>query len=141
MQYGDLVAIVRTGSGASFLQQFTSDKRILYAAIDKIRWNASGSGKIDFFPPVSPSDTPPGPPDLPQSLGGAGPEAQAMVADSRAAAESFLKERNDFESEVFNVGSLGAINYVVDGMGKLPGRKAIVLFSEGFKLYTQDHYQ
>ena len=32
MQPSDLVAIIRTGSGAGVLQQFTSDKRLLYAA-------------------------------------------------------------------------------------------------------------
>src|SRR5258708_3724241 len=35
MQDGDLVAIIRTGAGIGALQQFTSDKRILYAAIEK----------------------------------------------------------------------------------------------------------
>ena len=39
MQDGDLVAIIRTGAGIGALQQFTSDKRILYAAIEKVKWN------------------------------------------------------------------------------------------------------
>ncbi len=43
MQEGDLVAIVRTGAGIGALQQFTSDKRILYAAIEKVKWNPNGS--------------------------------------------------------------------------------------------------
>lgn len=38
----DLVAIIRTGGGIGALQQFTSDKRQLYAAIEKIRWNPLG---------------------------------------------------------------------------------------------------
>ncbi len=33
MQPGDLIAIVRTGAGMGALQQFTADKRVLYAAI------------------------------------------------------------------------------------------------------------
>lgn len=37
MQNGDLVSIVRTGSGIGALQQFTSDKRMLYAAIEKVK--------------------------------------------------------------------------------------------------------
>ena len=32
MQDGDLVAIIRTGAGIGSLQQFTSDKQMLYAA-------------------------------------------------------------------------------------------------------------
>ena len=39
MQPGDLVAIVRTGAGMGALQQFTADKRVLYAAIDWVRFN------------------------------------------------------------------------------------------------------
>ena len=36
---GDLVAIIRTGAGMGSLQQFTTDKRVLYAAIDRIKYN------------------------------------------------------------------------------------------------------
>src|SRR5215813_1406391 len=39
MQDGDLVAIIRTGSGLGMLEQFTSDKRILYTAIENLVWN------------------------------------------------------------------------------------------------------
>src|SRR5918912_27660 len=37
LQPGDLVAIIRTAGGIGALQQFTSDKRQLYAAIESIR--------------------------------------------------------------------------------------------------------
>ena len=40
MQEGDLVAIIRTGAGIGTLQQFTSDNRIVYAAIEKVKWNS-----------------------------------------------------------------------------------------------------
>src|SRR5205823_13012047 len=52
MQEGDLVAIVRTGAGIGALQQFTSDKAMLYAAIEKVKWNPLGSGGISAFAPV-----------------------------------------------------------------------------------------
>lgn len=39
---------------------------------------------------------------------------------------------NLFREDGFAVGTLGAVNYVVRGMGELPGRKAVMLFSEGF---------
>src|SRR4051812_30142715 len=52
MQEGDLVAIMRTGAGVGALQQFTSDKRLLYAAIEKVKWNASGTGGISAFAPI-----------------------------------------------------------------------------------------
>ena len=38
MQDGDLVAIIRTGAGIGALQQFTTDRRQLYAAIEKVRF-------------------------------------------------------------------------------------------------------
>lgn len=40
MQPGDLVAILRTGAGMGALQQFTSDKQQLYAAIAGVKYNA-----------------------------------------------------------------------------------------------------
>src|SRR5215218_6621062 len=49
MQDGDLVAIVRTGAGIGALQQFTTDKRQLLAAIERVRWNGIGTGNIGAF--------------------------------------------------------------------------------------------
>jgi VWFA-related protein len=40
VQQGDLVAIVRTGAGMGSLQQFSTDKRLLNAAIDRIKYNS-----------------------------------------------------------------------------------------------------
>jgi VWFA-related protein len=111
MQPSDLVAIIRTGSGAGVLQQFTSDKRLLYAAIKKVRWNALGRGAVNVFQPIDPSDT-----------GGLGDNSPVDA----------LRE------DIFTVGTLGAVNYVVRGMRELPGRKAVVLFSDGFGLYDLD---
>ena len=44
---------------------------------------------------------------------------------------------NEFREDIFTVGTLGAINYVVKGMNELPGRKSIMLFSDGFSICTQ----
>jgi len=49
MQPNDLVAVIRTGSGMGALQQFTSDKRQLYAAIESVKWNAQGRAGISAF--------------------------------------------------------------------------------------------
>ena len=35
---GDLVAILRTSGGAGTLQQFTTDRRLLAAAIERVQW-------------------------------------------------------------------------------------------------------
>ncbi|MEQ1923629.1 MAG: VWA domain-containing protein [Pyrinomonadaceae bacterium] len=52
MQDGDLVAIVRTGAGIGALQQFTGDKRMLYAAIERVKWNPNGTGGVSAFAPI-----------------------------------------------------------------------------------------
>jgi VWFA-related protein len=52
MQPGDLVAIIRTGAGIGALQQFTADKRQLYAAIDRVKFNAIGRVGVSSFDPL-----------------------------------------------------------------------------------------
>ncbi len=41
MQPNDLVSLMMTGGGEGALQQFTNDKRMLYAAVDRIQYNAA----------------------------------------------------------------------------------------------------
>ena len=55
---GDLVAIIRTGAGMGSLQQFTTDKRLLYAAADRVKYNAMMSrvGISSFAPLGSAGD-------------------------------------------------------------------------------------
>ena len=47
MQPTDVVAVLRTGAGIGVLQQFTSDKRQLHAAINNVRWNPLGRGGLN----------------------------------------------------------------------------------------------
>lgn len=122
MQPSDLVAIIRTGSGVGALQQFTSDKRLLYAAIKKVRWNPAGRGGVNIFRPIDPSVT--------GALGDNSPGIEEMKAGN--------KQFDALREDIFTVGTLGAVNYVVRGMRELPGRKAVVLFSDGFGLYDLD---
>ena len=123
VQPGDLVAIIRTGDGIGALQQFTADKRILYAAIEKVKWNPLGSGGISAFAPIEPPPPSAAPPDDP---------------DTGAAAKDPIKALDEFRSAVFATGTLGALRYIVNGMGELPGRKSVILFSDGFKLFETD---
>ncbi len=50
MRAGDLVAIVRAGAGMGALQQFTTDKRLLYAALDRVKYGESRVGVSSFAP-------------------------------------------------------------------------------------------
>lgn len=102
MQPNDLVAIIRVSGGSGVFQQFTSDKRILFAAIDKIKPNVS---KIFSFAPVT----------------NAGGDDAKYIA----------RQQSNYA-----LGAMGAVNFLIKSMDKLPGRKALILFSEGFRLFT-----
>jgi len=52
MQPGDLVAIIRTSSGTSTLEQYTTDKRLLHAAIDRVRYHLLPSSATVTLRPV-----------------------------------------------------------------------------------------
>lgn len=123
MQDGDLVAIIRTGAGIGALQQFTSDRKMLYAAIERVKWNPLGSGGISAFAPIEDK-----PPD----------DALKEPEDTDQKPVDPVKRLEDFRSTVFATGTLGALRYVVSGMQELPGRKSVILFSDGFKLYETD---
>jgi VWFA-related protein len=115
MQPGDLVAIIRTGSGIGTLQQFTSDKRQLYAAIAQTKFNWR-VGRIGAFEPI----------------GGVNMVNKGDPSDGRG-----IQSSGDVEGlrdDILQRGSLTGINNVVKGMATLPGRKAVLLFSEGFAL-------
>ena len=131
MQEGDLVAIIRTGSGIGALQSFTSDKRQLIAAIEKIRWNPQGRGGTSTFAPIGTTLSQDR--DGNVGLGGEdGPNVRVVKGTDEEIA--FLKQLDEIRNENFSVGTLGALNYIIRGMTNLPGRKSIILFSEGFVL-------
>lgn len=114
MQEGDLVAIIRTGGGVGALQQFSYDKRQLLAAIDKIHLNLSGSGRISTFAPIQ------------------------AAAEDETRRTNYLGDGDvdNYREDIFAVGTLGAINYVIRGMKELPGRKSVMLFSDGLELFS-----
>jgi VWFA-related protein len=125
MQTGDLVAIIRTGGGMGALQQFTSDKRQLYAAIERVKWNARGRAGVGAFAPLGsdPSNAPL-------------PENNDSDKDTNP-----TEDLDQFREDVFSVGTLGALSYVVRGLRELPGRKSILLVSDGLKMFNRDDPQ
>jgi VWFA-related protein len=145
MQDGDLVAIIRTGGGIGALQQFTSDKRMLYAAIEKIRWNLTGTGLTGAFAPYTPDPLENTVVTLDQS---AEKNEQTRAINDRTrqiqkerseAAREFTQRSNQFRTNSFVSGTLGAISYVVRGMKDLPGRKSIMLLSDGFEIFDRSN--
>ncbi|MEP6921435.1 MAG: VWA domain-containing protein [bacterium] len=128
IQTGDLVAIIRTSSGVGALQQFTTDRRLLHAAIDRIRYNAHGTGA---FSPIEPTLSEyesnvvdrTGPSRVVRQVAGVKEERENM------------RDAEDTRDSFFTAGTLGAVNFVMRGMGQIPGRKAVILISDGFKLF------
>jgi VWFA-related protein len=114
MQPGDLVAIIRTSGGIGALQQFTADKRQLYAAIERVKWFLNGRSSIGAFAPM---------------------EDTSKQNDSQ---QAFNEDFEQFREDAFSVGTLGAVGYVVKGMHELPGRKSILLISDGFRIHSRD---
>lgn len=118
MRPDDLVAIIRTGGGIGALQQFTSDKRQLYAAVEKVKWNSLGRAGIGAFGPI----------------GNDSAASLREVDDSRGAHNEDLDQ---FREDIFAVGTLGALNYIVRGLRELPGRKSVMLISDGIKIFNR----
>jgi len=135
MQPGDLVAIVRTGAGMGALQMFTADKRILYAAIERIRWSPSSNTLYSFAPVAM------GEPGRYSALGAStlsGDKKRSSTDPLLQIPERATDEMDKLRQEVFSVGTLGALQFVVRALRELPGRKSVVLFSEGLSIYNRE---
>lgn len=145
MQPGDLVAIIRTSTGIGSLQQFTNDRQQLYNAIDHIRQIARAGARAGAFSSVNMldrletqvSESLPGEntADRRQREGAISAAAQSSM---RGVEGSRVEGINEFRDTLFTVGTLGALNFVVRGLRELPGRKAVVLFSDGISIFNSD---
>jgi VWFA-related protein len=116
LEPGDLVAVIRTSSGASALQQFTNDRQRLHSAIERIRWSPRRGGKASANESII--DTSP--------IGG-----MPQSVDGDRAQD---KDYDEYRAERFTIGTMGALRFVVRGLREMPGRKAVILFSDGFAL-------
>jgi len=138
MQQDDLVAIIRTGGGVGALQQFTSDKRLLYAAIEKIRWNPFG-GSFDSLSSVSQNEEEITDRFTRESDGIASGDpkhhttilTRDNISDKKATDYRSTKNMASQEGSLYQQSSLGTIQYVISGMSRLPGRRSVMLFSDG----------
>lgn len=136
MQDGDLVAIIRTGAGVGALQQFTADKRQLLAAIDRVKFNSAGSGSLAYFNPLNTSMS-----ETVVSADSIGTPGAAFTIEPPIGVTSntaIEQNVNEFRENIFASGTLGALNYIVRGMRQLPGRKSVILLSDGLSLVTRD---
>ena len=118
---GDLVTIVTT-SGASVLPSFTSDKKLLLAIVKKLKWSPQSRGGANDYEPVTNTL-------LEELSDSRGRDLAGVRSEASLLEDSDRTGRNNSA-----IGTLGSLNYIVRGMQNLPGRKALILFSEGFSL-------
>ena len=93
LQPNDLLAIIRTGGEMGALQQFTNDKRMLYRAVDMLRWNPC----------------------------------------SRVGLSTLAREEDSRGGGCFGTNipqTLRALRFILDAMGRLPGRKSMIVMSD-----------
>src|SRR5215207_6356696 len=109
MQPGDFVAILPASGGSGALQQFTNDKRLLNAAVKNLRWQPQFGGGIRPFE---------------------APNWNSSAFEETEGARSFFAQRR----ERFSIGTLNALDAVVGALRELPGRKSLVLLSDGIPL-------
>lgn len=121
MQPGDMAAVIRTSAGLGVLQQFTTDKTLLHAAIDGVKFSMGRVG-VDSFGPVNQIDDP----------NDVYPVSGHTVGLTPADVD---QSTDQSRTQMFTVETLGAIQYVIDGLRDMPGRKSLVLFSENLQLH------
>lgn len=128
MQPGDLVAVMRTGAGSGAIQQFTNNKTILLDVVDHLRWNPHGTGQLGAFEPMGMES------DL---ATGSGIEP-GMIASS-GGGPAFGREHGQYGLLSSVSGTFGALQFVVEALESMPGRKSVALFSDGFWLRGDDY--
>jgi VWFA-related protein len=128
MQPGDLVAICRTGAGSGSLQQFSGDRQVLLSVIDGLHWNPNGRVGVTYFDPYGKYSA------LAETIGGSGLGTPNGAYGSLDVSYDVARNANA------TVGTLGAVNYIIGALRELPGRKSIVLFSDGLQLFEAGFY-
>ncbi len=131
MHEGDLVAIVRVVGGGGLLQQFTSDKRILRTAIDRITPQLTA---YSAFNNLTPEEV------IRQNLanitsGVLSTDNLSRSVDSINAANANLDGSNEGTTRGFRVlSTLVTASDLTNSMKTLPGRKSLILVSGGLPL-------
>jgi VWFA-related protein len=144
-QQGDLVAIIRTSGGMGALQQFTTDREQLHAAIERVRPTARAQpGAFTSVNMLTRLETQISEGIPADNISSAdlrkreGSSSAATQATQRTLGQARTPVINELRDLLFTVGTLGALNFVVRGLKDLPGRKAVVLFSDGIAIFNTD---
>ncbi|HEX8922263.1 MAG TPA: VWA domain-containing protein, partial [Pyrinomonadaceae bacterium] len=121
---------------------FTADKQLLHAAIERVKWNAGGRAGLAAFAAIQ-DDPLFNFRNRPQLIPSKSTEELSTVTPTESNIRNPVAEAtnriNDFREELFSVGTLGAINFVIRGLKELPGRKSVVLMSDGISLFNSEN--
>ena len=122
MQPGDLVLILPTGGGSGLLQQFTSDRRMLHRAIDRLRpfFFSNDSTPYRSFARFGGQ----------MGTGARGAGGLAMPRGGNIGAMPDPLEGADVRA------TLSALNETIKSMTRFSGRKVSVLVSEGLRIFA-----
>ncbi len=110
----DLVAVVRTSAPSNALQQFTSDRKALHAAIDALEWYWQSRSGIEGLAPVG----------QPTAISIGGQTFTAPGFSDLEALRSSMSGQNSF----------AALATLIHATKELPGRKAMIFVSEGMRM-------
>jgi VWFA-related protein len=114
LQPGDLAAIVRASAGLGALQDFTTDRNLLLAAANHLRWNPSGRGEAEAYQvQVNPAEL-------------------AALNTPLGSLESISRVEN------YTVATASSLWRLMHGMTSLPGRKSVVILSDTLPIRTPD---
>jgi VWFA-related protein len=125
MQPNDMVAIYRTRGGTSIMQQFTNDRNALLKVAESVKYYPAplGCTNIDgSFDVAAKPNT--------YVVNAADGSSKTITIESDE--EKKLREyREDTIQNNQVVGTLGVLNYIIRGLEKAPGRKLVMLMSDG----------
>ncbi len=119
MGAADAAAILRTASSSGVLQQFTNDKRLLHTAIDQVRWSGLGRGGIDAIRAFDENDI----------------RHDGSDDRSKRTRPQSIREFERARAQAYTLGTLGALAHAIEQLREMPGRKSVILFSDGIQLF------
>ncbi len=140
VQTGDLVAIITTSGRLGALQRLTADKRLLRAALGRFRSlpnHRPGVTDDDFTCAWHNHKSAAELGSQPDTGGLQDQDAWLASTQCPGCPRELDPQReleNDHRSAYLGLLSLSALWRVVDGLQELPGRRSILLFSEGLPL-------
>lgn len=118
---GDLIGIFRTKGVNRMLQQFTMDQNQLALTIRRLVWLPSSENSIDSFEPAR------------RDLEYTQPRGTGSLPGEDL--KSPVRERAEyFDSSPHDPPVIPALRFLISDMQRLPGRKSIVLFSDGLSV-------